>query len=113
MVVTTCESELVVMRVLEGVRVLVVVSVDASELVLSSELVGVRVEVVVMTVTEAEEDVGGGVAEDVGVLASEVVSTELVADEVTLLVWLAVREDVAEFVEARVEPEAPVLRLTL
>jgi len=81
-VVTNSETELVVIKVSDGVNVLVTVFVDvSSELVSSSELVGVRVDVVVTTVTEGDEVGGRVIVEDVVMGGAEEVSLE-VMDEV-------------------------------
>lgn len=110
-VVTTWESELEVIRVLDAVVVLVSVEVVSEEEVLDSEeLVGVRVEVLVTTVTLGD-DVGGSViVEEVVTTESEEVSL-LVAELVVSLVGVAV-ESVAESVES-LEPEPPVFKETL
>jgi len=74
-VTTNSETELVVIKVWDGVNVLVTVFVDwSSELVSSSELEGVRVDVVVVTATGGDEVGGTVIVEDVVVMVAEVVS---------------------------------------
>lgn len=110
-VVTTWESELDVIRVLDAVVVLVSVEVSSVEGVLDSEeLVGVRVEVLVTTVTLGEDDGGRVIVEEVVMTLSEDVSLD-VAELVVSLVGVAV-ESVAESVES-LEPEPPVVKDTL
>jgi len=115
-VVTTSESELVVMSVFEAVNVLVTVEVESSEEVLEEEVEeGVWVDVEVVTTTLGEEDGGKVMVEEVTMTDAEDVSLdeteELVVSSV-LLVGVAVPESVAESVVS-VEPETPVFRLTL
>jgi len=74
-VTTNSETELVVIKVWDGVNVLVTVFVDwSSELVSSSELEGVRVDVVVVTATGGDEVGGTVIVDDVVVMVAEVVS---------------------------------------
>jgi len=106
----------VVIKVFDGVNVLVIVDVDSSRELVSPALEdGVCVEVVVMTVTDSEEVGGRVTTEEVLMTVWEVVSllvTIIVVEDVVSgsLVGVAVPDPVAESVES---PEPPVVKGTL
>ena len=111
--VTTSETELVVIKVCDGVKVLVTVLVlvgwSAELVVCADALSGVCVDVMLMTVTEGEEDGGRVTTEEVTVVASEVVSLVTMAEVVESVgEGVGVAEAVAESVVDSVVSVAPV-----